>query len=1161
MSYYPDLDNYNENDKEKIIKDLSLKKEFYIYGQQLNIYKNNEIDNMIIKSKKLILNSYQTFVQNFLNINTNYTRLLLVHTPGSGKTITSLKIAYNFMNYYNKMDKELGNILIIGFTKNIFKRELLRPEFGIITQDELNELIKVKQLVSQNNLQIDIEYFKELRNRYNRRITKKNIKFYGYKEFVGKLLILTDLDENIKLTDLKENEILKYLKEKKIKLNEEILLSFKNSLLICDEIHNVYNSLAPNNWGIVLQIVLDYHSQYGNTLRTLFLSATPINNNYTEIVNMINLLSNYNKKINKNNIFDKNNNFLDNSLDKIKNLLINKISYIKDINKHLYPSSNFIGNEIKGISYLKFIQCPMSKLHFNTYKNISKDKGKLPLTLSLEHIYINDYVIPNPDDINIGLYKSIDINDKIRNSSQKWKEENKIKFISKSDGMSNYELSGNFMLEKNIREYSEKYYQMLKLINNMIINKEGKIFIYHNFVNNSGVIFIQEILKINGYLDKNSSSTLNTKCTFCAKIRKDHENNNLNHDFKPVRFIIINSEIQRNIIENDIDMYNLGNNTSGENIKIILGSRAIKESFDLKAIRNVIITSCPDNISTLIQIIGRSIRKNSHINLPEKEKHVNIYILVNSISNSKELSYEELKYKNKIEVYKEIQKIENIFINNSIDSLVNQNIYNTQLNDELFPNNNKRKDKIELDSNKLNLSTFVPYHIKTEIENVKYIIKRLFLEISNIWDYNKLYKYVKKPPFNIEFNTNHISEQSFIVALNFLVYKRDNVELLNDSTQNLITNLFDSDSKIIIDINNRRKIILYINKYYILAPYSEDSLIYLNVDDPFREQTIIKKKKIILNKYIHETNIHNNYEQIKEFIIEKYYNYEFKNLINFLDEYNIDFHIQFIKELIEYFYNIYTNKKYIIKNINHDFYLKMLYYYNKFNLIIFSDKLDEYSFKIYKNSVLINTKIDTNNKISNIIISSLEEELIKSSPDKNEIDNLSNQKLSIYKHAKLSSNTFLNNKKNKFIKIDDYLLPVGYSIDEIPKLYTIDSQWFDNEIYYTKNIQYIENNIIIGYSTKDKTSIESKFKLRPPKLNQKDEKDTRKIFTGIICTTKDKSELLQILYKLNPTINISKISKNILCNLIKRELIIRELKERKLGSNIKWYYNIFESFE
>ena len=1181
---YPLLEDY-DNKIDSFLVDLSLRKEFYTLGQKKKIYENTNIDNQIIKSKKLILNSYQNFVNNFINYNTPYTRLLLIHGTGSGKSISALNIANKFINYYKKVDEELGSIFILGFTKNIFKRELLRPEFGIVTKEELEEYNKVKQLVAQNNLQKDIDYFKELKSRFNRRIIKQNIEFYGYKEFVNKLFILNELDDEIKLTNLSESEILQFLKEDKIKLNEELLHSFKNSLLICDEIHNVYNSLAPNNWGIAIQIILDFHSRYGNSLRSLFLSATPINNHYTEVTNMLNLLADYDKKVHKTELFDKNNNMLSNSLSLIQNLSLNKISYIRDINIEFYPSKQFIGKSIKDIEYLKFIKCPMSPLHLKTYINISKEqklakinneeddinkvkiddkKNKYPLTLPLEQIYINDYVIPNPDNNNIGLYKSTDINTIIRNASQKWKDDNKIKFIDKKDGTGNYELSGNFMLENNLKIYSTKYYKLLKLVKEMIINKKGKIFIYHNFVNNSGVIFIQEVLKMNGYLDKGSTSTSNTLCTFCAKTRKEHEDKPklFDHIFKPVRFILVHSEIQKNIIENDLEMYNLSNNDNGENIKILIGSRTIKESFDLKAVRNVLITSCPDNISTLIQIIGRAVRKNSHINLPKNEKNVDIYLLVNSIhdnyNNSNDLSYEETKYQNKIEVYKQIQKIENIFINNSVDSLVNQNIYNTQLNDTLFPNEIKHDKLIELDNKKINLSTFTPFHMQQEINTVKYIIKRLFLEISNIWDYDTLFTYVLQPPFHIELMTEQISEDSFIIALDFLVYQKDNIELIDTSNTNLVNNLFDNNNKIIIDNNGNEKIITYINKYYILTSYNKDELISVSIDEPFRSEIIIPERKILLTDYIENSSLVNNYDELKDFIIKKYKDHNFKGLLTFLYDYNTEFHKKLIEEIIEYFYDLYTNNKHIPKGDIYDFYFKLLYYYNKFNLIIFANRLDKSTYDTYYSDIVIKNTDKIESNLNKIIISSLEEELIITSSDHKQISELEEKKYSKYKKALDLSNKFLTSKKNKFSKVLDTLLPVGHIIEEQPIIYTKEKGWFNNNINYSKNIKYEDNDIIVGYNSKDSNSTEIKFKIRPP-TSKKEVKDSRIIFTGVVCLTKDKSYLLNILNQLNPSLDLGKISKKDLCNMIKQELIIKELQERKKNSNIKYYYHLYET--
>ena len=62
-----------------------------------------------------------------------------------------------------------------------------------------------------------------------------------------------------------------------------------------------------------------------------------------------------------------------------------------------------------------------------------------------------------------------------------------------------------------------KYYNLLSQIEYNIINNKGKIFIYHKYVNNSGTIFIEEVLKANGILDETSTPTSNTLCSICYK--------------------------------------------------------------------------------------------------------------------------------------------------------------------------------------------------------------------------------------------------------------------------------------------------------------------------------------------------------------------------------------------------------------------------------------------------------------------------------------------------------------------------------------------------------------------------------------------------------------------------------------------------------------------
>jgi superfamily II DNA/RNA helicase len=198
----------------------------------------------------------------------------------------------------------------------------------------------------------------------------------------------------------------------------------------------------------------------------------------------------------------------------------------------------------------------------------------------------------------------------------------------------------------------------------IIKNRKGKIMIYHNYVIMSGVLFIREILLHNGIIDEHMNSAPNTLCVLCGIPRQSHDNK---HEFKPVRFTMLHGDIDKHTIDDSMSKFNDVSNSMGNDIMILLGSKMIKESYDLKAVCHLMVTSRPDNISTLIQIMGRAVRNNSHRLLPVGMRNVNVYIFVSSIKSGK-LSHEEEKYRIKMEEYGIIQDIEKLLHENAVDS-------------------------------------------------------------------------------------------------------------------------------------------------------------------------------------------------------------------------------------------------------------------------------------------------------------------------------------------------------------------------------------------------------------------------------------------------------------------------------------------------------------
>ena len=195
----------------------------------------------------------------------------------------------------------------------------------------------------------------------------------------------------------------------------------------------------------------------------------------------------------------------------------------------------------------------------------------------------------------------------------------------------------------------------------------------------------------------------------------------------------------------------------------------MQESYDIKAIRELMIMGRPTNIPTLIQIIGRAIRKNSHKFLPENKRHVNIRIFTSCLPTKTKikgelvygLGYEEEKYIEKLEHYKVIQNIEKTLHENAIDSYINQDIIWTKNERYEYRHKNKKPElgalyfepnlkgklgktpKYRFKLDELNLNTFNAFYSNDEVHNISIIIKRLFIEKSPIWTYSDLLSMVK----------------------------------------------------------------------------------------------------------------------------------------------------------------------------------------------------------------------------------------------------------------------------------------------------------------------------------------------------------------------------------------------------------------------------------
>jgi hypothetical protein len=110
-----------------------------------------------------------------------------------------------------------------------------------------------------------------------------------------------------------------------------------------------------------------------------------------------------------------------------------------------------------------------------------------------------------------------------------------------------------------------------------------------------------------------------------------------------------------------VDFFNDPYNLEGQYVKVLIGALVMSESFNLHAVREAHILTYSNNYGSLNQVLARCIRTNSHVDLPESDRNVKIFIYASCVQekpSEKSLSIEEIKYLNQEKYYLSIKKIE-----------------------------------------------------------------------------------------------------------------------------------------------------------------------------------------------------------------------------------------------------------------------------------------------------------------------------------------------------------------------------------------------------------------------------------------------------------------------------------------------------------------------
>jgi hypothetical protein len=452
-------ENINDNIEENTTNtsNIKLNKNNTNFPNELfNLLKNLYNNNTEIIQKSLF--DYQRYIYNYL-VNTDARGILLYHSVGSGKTLTSISIAEEFRN--------LGKDLIIISSKSLqanYKKEIKKYNEMInsnLSDEEIDSIINQYKFVTSNS---------------------KNM--------------ISSLDDKL-------FNILNKYKDNKI--------SLENKVIIIDEAHNLFNSIVNGS-----KIANEFYDLIMNTknIKLLFLTGTPIINNPFEIAVAFNML--YGKIQSHEIVKDKKNKPYYTILPEY---YTDFQKYFIDISNNTIKNENKFQNRIFGLvsyygdMYTELIDTITNDIKKNKSKEYYPDR--LPIKIEIIEMSLIQNVeyakardIEKKENTRFGGFN-------ISNSQYEniyalggsiVKEKNQIStsYRIKSRQLSNiYIPSTQDLTLYNFEKYSPK---IVQIFNNIKNNHKNQIsLVYSNFIE-SGLIPFSKYLELNGYSDYNNDN-------------------------------------------------------------------------------------------------------------------------------------------------------------------------------------------------------------------------------------------------------------------------------------------------------------------------------------------------------------------------------------------------------------------------------------------------------------------------------------------------------------------------------------------------------------------------------------------------------------------------------------------------------------------------------
>jgi hypothetical protein len=699
---YPHLDDPNFNVK------ITSKKEFF--DTKVEKFTRKQINNIEQETNKICdpnrefeLRPHQMFIRNFLSFQTPYNSLLLFHGLGTGKTCSSISVCEEMRNY----NKQLGNtkkIIIVAsptvqenYRLQLFDSRKLKNINGIWN---LKSCTGNKLINEINPMQMKGLSREKIIQQINK-IINQSYMFLGYTGFANYI------NNIVKKNQPRDNDTIKKRRNKIKSIRRE----FSNRLIVIDEVHNIRTVEGLKGTSEkFLELVT-----YSQNVKLLLLTATPMFNDYREIIWLINLMNLNDDRypVFIKDIFNNKGDFTKNGKEILIQKLTGYVSYVRgehpfyfpfriwpsdSKNPHSlmslikggfrYPTTQINGNSINNpISLLDVVYTKIGSEQQKSYDFLI-NKLKAQGNIKSEHTGVQYTFLDKPlQCLNMSypydltkikmsgkeeqrLYGKGGLN---RNMDYSRKKKNLFKFSYKKETIAQF---GRIFSLNVISKYSGKIFNIM----NNILKSKGIVMIYSQFIDGGCIplaLALEEI-GFQRYGDNKSLFKNNPTPNIDAITMKPKGNGET--VFKPAKYIMITGDkylsgpnISINN-KNELKAATNSDNINGEKVKVIIISRAGSEGLDFRNVRQMHILEPWYNLNRTEQIIGRAVRNKSHCDLPFNERNVQIFLYGTQLNDDTTESADMYMYRLAEKKSIQIGKISRILKENAIDCLLNKNL-------------------------------------------------------------------------------------------------------------------------------------------------------------------------------------------------------------------------------------------------------------------------------------------------------------------------------------------------------------------------------------------------------------------------------------------------------------------------------------------------------